>query len=100
MSKHDIFMQRAIGISRHEMLAASAAPFATAVCDGIRHVVAGHTATSSHGAVEAIGFDPKRFTKVVRSDPHDCTLPAEQVPASKGRAVLGPGTKQPDFTFF
>ncbi|MDJ1006335.1 MAG: nucleoside deaminase [Paracoccaceae bacterium] len=49
---------------------------------------------------EAIGFDLQPLTKLVRSDLADRDLPARQMMADEGRAVLKLWTEQPDFGTF
>jgi guanine deaminase len=50
--------------------------------------------------VKAIGFDLQPLTDLVRSDLHDRNLPAKQLLADKGRAVLALWAEQPSFETF
>lgn len=49
---------------------------------------------------EALGFDLKPLTSLVRSDLHDRKLPAQQVLHAEGRHVLDLWSQQPDFDTF
>ena len=49
---------------------------------------------------EALGFDLKPLTAMVRSDLHDRTLPASQLLHDEGRGILDLWSKQPGFDTF